>query len=254
MATVAVAHNTEIGCQNVVGYPLNLEAFEGFFHSRAFRFPHLAGTVASTPPAPLSMSASGANCGAGAGDGSGERGRPLGGLVGMPPIPRKRGCPRGSRNKKTLAALATAAAAASGSLRIGRSSSIAAAPGGTVAAGASGAAASTAATSIAGLTGTPLQAAAALVGAAMAFRAAPPGLAGLDVGGSSSAVTGKARKAPPRPPTRQRLSYVPVHGFATALVPLLAGSNECLPLPASFVGTMGKSPPTSFMIEDGSGG
>jgi hypothetical protein len=111
-----------------------------------------------------------------------------------------------------------------------------------------------AATSVAGLSGTPLQAAAALVGAAMAFGAAPPGLAGLDVGGSSSAAAGKVRKAPPRPPTRQRLSYVPVHGFATALVPLLAGSRERLPLPASFVGTMGRNPPTSFMIEDGSGG
>jgi hypothetical protein len=174
----------------------------------------------------------------------------------MPPMPRKRGRPQGSHNKKTLAALAAAAAAAaaSGPLRIGHSSSIAAAPSRTVAAAAGGAAASTAATSVAGLTGTPLQAAAALVGTAMAFRAAPPGLAGLDVGGSSSAAAGKAWKAPPRPPTRQRLSYVPGHGFATALVPLLAGSNERLLLPASFVGTMGKNPPTSFMIEDGSGG
>jgi hypothetical protein len=111
-----------------------------------------------------------------------------------------------------------------------------------------------AATSVAGLTGTPLEAAAALIGAAMAFGAAPPGLAGLGVDGSSSAAAGKVRKAPPRPPTRQRLSYVPVHGFATALVPLLAGSKERLPLPASFVGTMGKNPLTSFMIEDGSGG
>jgi hypothetical protein len=38
------------------------------------------------------------------------------------------------------------------------------------------------------------------------------------------------------------------------MVPLLAGSKERLPLPASFVGTMGKNPPASFMIEDGSGG
>jgi hypothetical protein len=38
------------------------------------------------------------------------------------------------------------------------------------------------------------------------------------------------------------------------MVPLLAGSKERLPLPASFIGTMGKNPPTSFMIEDGSGG
>jgi hypothetical protein len=123
-----------------------------------------------------------------------------------------------------------------------------------VATAAGGAVVPAAGTSVAGLTGTPLQVAAVLVGAAMAFGAAPPGLAGLDVGGSSSAATGKVRKASPRPPTRQRLSYVPVHGFATALAPLLAGSDERLPLPNSFIGTMGKNPPTSFMIEDGSGG
>jgi hypothetical protein len=171
-------------------------------------------------------------------------------------MPRKRGRPQDSRNKKTLAALAAAAAtaAATGPFRIGRSSSIAAAPGGTVAAAASGAVVPAATTSVAGLTATPLQAAAALVGAAMAFGATPPGLAGLDVGGSSSAAAKKVRAPPPRPPTKQRLSYVPKHGFATAMVPLLAGSRERLPLPANFIGTMGKNPPTSFMIEDGSGG
>jgi hypothetical protein len=116
------------------------------------------------------------------------------------------------------------------------------------------AAAPAAATSVAGLAGTPLEAAAALVGAAMAFGAAPPGLAHLNVGGFSSAAAKKVRAPPPHPPTKQRLSYVPKHGFATAMVPLLAGSKERLPLPASFIGTMGKNPPTSFMIEDGSGG
>jgi hypothetical protein len=55
-----------------------------------------------------------------------------------------------------------------------------------------------AATSIAGLTGTPLEAAAALVGAAMAFGAAPPGLATLSVDGSSSAAVKKVRMPPPR--------------------------------------------------------
>jgi hypothetical protein len=88
----------------------------------------------------------------------------------------------------------------------------------------------------------------------MAFGAAPPGLAGLNVGDSSSAAAKKVRAPPPRPPTKHRLSYIPKHGFATAMVPLLAGSRERLPLPASFIGTMGKNPPTSFMIEDGSGG
>jgi hypothetical protein len=171
-------------------------------------------------------------------------------------MPRKRGRPQGSRNKKTLATLAAAAAtaAAAGPFGTGRSSTIVAAPGGTVAAAADGAVVPAAATSIAGLSGTPLEAAAALVGAAMAFGAAPPGLAGLSVDGSSSAAAKKARAPPPRPPTRQRLSYVLKHGFATAMVPLLARSRERLPLPASFIGTMGKNSPTSFMIEDGSGG
>jgi hypothetical protein len=138
--------------------------------------------------------------------------------------------------------------------RAGRSTAIVAAPGGTVAAAADGAVVPAASTSIAGLTGTPLEAVAALVGAAMAFGAAPPGLAGLSAGGSSSAATKKVRTPPPRPPTKQRLSYVLKHGFTTAMVPLLAGSKERLPLPASFIGTMGENPPTSFMIEDGSGG
>jgi hypothetical protein len=167
-------------------------------------------------------------------------------------MPRRRGRPPGSRNKKTLEALAAAAAAEP--FGAGRSTAIVAAPGGTVAVAAGGAIVPAVATSIAGLTGTPLEAAAALVGAAMAFGAAPPGLADLSVDGSSSAAANKVRTPPPRPPTKQRLSYVPKHGFATAMVPLLAGSKERLPLPASFIGTMGKNPPTSFMVEDGSGG
>jgi hypothetical protein len=108
-------------------------------------------------------------------------------------------------------------------------------------------------TSVAGLTGTSLEVAAALVSAAMAFGAAPPGLAGRSVGGSSSAAVGKARK-PRRPPPEQQLSYTPKHRYATSVVHLLAGCEEHLPLPASFVGTMGKNPPTSIMVEEGSGG
>jgi hypothetical protein len=38
------------------------------------------------------------------------------------------------------------------------------------------------------------------------------------------------------------------------VVHLLAGCKERLPLPASFIGTMGKNPPTSFMVENSSGG
>jgi hypothetical protein len=37
------------------------------------------------------------------------------------------------------------------------------------------------------------------------------------------------------------------------VVHLLAGCKERLPLPASFVGMMGKNPPTSIIVEDGSG-
>jgi hypothetical protein len=87
----------------------------------------------------------------------------------------------------------------------------------------------------------------------MAVRAAPPGLAGGNVGGSSSAAAGKARK-PRRPPPQQRPSYTPKHGYATSVVHLLGECEERLPLPASFVGTMGKNPPTSIMVEEGSGG
>jgi hypothetical protein len=200
--------------------------------------------------------------GAGAGTAGGlsghKHGRPLGSLnkakdpAATPPVPRRRGRPPGSRNKKTLEALAAAAAAEP--FGAGHSTAVVAAPGGAVALATANAAVPAAATSIAGLTGTPLEAAAALVGAAMALGAAPPGLAGLSVGGSSSAAASKARTRPPRPPFRQWLSYVPKHGFATSVVPLLAGCNERLPLPANFIGTMGKNPPTSLMAEDGSGG
>jgi hypothetical protein len=174
----------------------------------------------------------------------------------MPPVPRKCGRPQGSRNKKTLAALVAAAAtaAATGPFKADRSSTIIVAPGGTMAAAAGGAVVPTAASSITKLTGTPLEAVAALVGAVMAFGAAPPGLASLSTGGSSSVAAKNVQAPLPHPPTRQRLSYVPKLGFATTMVPLLAGSKERLPLPASFIGTMGKNPPTSFMIEDGSGG
>jgi hypothetical protein len=109
------------------------------------------------------------------------------------------------------------------------------------------------ATSVAGLTETPLEAAAALVGATMAVGAAPLGLAGRSVGGSSSVATGKARK-PRCPLPLQRISYTPKHGYTTSVVHLLAGCQDRLPLPASFVGTMGKNPPTSIMVEEGSGG
>jgi hypothetical protein len=109
------------------------------------------------------------------------------------------------------------------------------------------------ATSVAGLTATPLEAAAAIVGATIAVGAAPPGLAGAGVGCSSGAAAAKARKPRCSPP-QQRLSYTPKHGFTTSVVHLRAECEERLPLPASFVGTMGRNPPTSIMVEEGSSG
>jgi hypothetical protein len=111
----------------------------------------------------------------------------------------------------------------------------------------------TGAASTGGLTVTPLEAAAAIVGAAIAVGAAPPGLAGAGVGGLSSAAAAMVRRPRCSPP-RQWLSYVSEYGFTTFVVHLRAGCEVCLPLPASFVGTMGRNPPTSIMVEEGSGG
>jgi hypothetical protein len=74
-----------------------------------------------------------------------------------------------------------------------RSTGIITAPGGAVAVAAANATVPAAVTSIAGLTGTPLEAATALVGTAMALGAAPPGLAVENVGGSSSVAADKAQ-------------------------------------------------------------
>jgi hypothetical protein len=87
----------------------------------------------------------------------------------------------------------------------------------------------------------------------MAVGASLLGLTGGNIGGSSSAAAGKACK-PLRPPPQQRLSYTPKHGYTTSVVHLLAGCEERLSLPASFIGTMGKNPPMSIMVEEGSGG
>jgi hypothetical protein len=150
-----------------------------------------------------------------------------------------------------LAALAAAAAAESA--RVAPAAAVATAPAGVVALAAAHAAAPAGATSIAGLAATPLEVAAALVGAAMAVGVAPPGLTGGGVSCSSGATVTKARK-PRRSPPWQRLSYTPKHGFTTSVVHLRARCEERLPLPASFVGTMGRNPPTSIMVEEGSGG
>jgi hypothetical protein len=106
-------------------------------------------------------------------------------------VRRKRGRSLGSRNKKTLVALAAVAAAEP--LWAGHSAAIVAAPERGVAMTIANAVVPAAVTSIVGLTGTPLEAAAALVGAAMALGAAPPSLAAENAGSSSRAATGKAK-------------------------------------------------------------
>jgi hypothetical protein len=187
------------------------------------------------------MSSLGAFSGTGAGTPSGlggrKRGRPLGcqnkakDPTATPPVPQRRGRPPGSRNKKTLEALAAAAAAEPSG--VARSTAVATAPGGVVALAVANTATPAGATSITGLAGTPLEAVAALVGATMAVGAAPPGLAGGNIGGSSSAAAGKARK-PRRPPPQQRLSYTLKHRYTTSVVHLLAWCRSaCRSLPAS---------------------
>jgi hypothetical protein len=148
---------------------------------------------------------------------------------------------------------ALAATAAAEAARAAPAVYVAAAPAGVVALAATNTAAPAGATFVAGLAATPIETAAAIVGAAIAVGAAPPGLIGTGVGCSSGAATTKPRK-PRRSPPRQRLSYVSEHGFTTFVVHLRAGCKERLPLPASFIGTMGRNPPTSIMVEEGSGG
>jgi hypothetical protein len=130
---------------------------------------------------------------------------------------------------------------------------VTAAPAGVVALATTNAVAPAGATSVAGLAATPLEAATAIVGTAIAVGVAPLGLAGMGAGGSSGAAAAKARR-PRRSPLRQRLSYVSKHRFTTFVVHLRAGCEARLPLPASFIGTMGRNPSTSIMVEEGSSG
>jgi hypothetical protein len=118
---------------------------------------------------------------------------------------------------------------------------------------ATNATAPTGAASTASLAVTPLESAAAIIDAAIAVGVAPPGLTGAGTGGSSSAAAGTARR-PRHPPARQRLSYISEHGFTSFVVHLRAGCEVRLPLPPSFIDTMGRNPLTSVMVEEGSGG
>jgi hypothetical protein len=134
-------------------------------------------------------------------------------------VSRKRGRPLGSRNKKTLAALAAAASAVSA-----EAAPIAAAVFAEAAAAATAAAAS--------------------IGAAPAAEAA---------GDSSGAVAGVARKSR-RPSEKQRLTYTLANGYTTFLAPLRAGCEVRLPLPFRFVDTMGGNVVTHAIVEECSGG
>jgi hypothetical protein len=122
-----------------------------------------------------------------------------------------------------------------------------------VASAATNIAAPAGASSVIGLAVTPLEAAVAIVGAAILVGAAPPGLADAGAGGSSSTAATKVRM-PQRSPPQQQLSYVSEHGFTTFVVHLRARCEVRLLLPTSFVGTMGRNPLTSIMVEEGSGG
>jgi hypothetical protein len=98
---------------------------------------------------------------------------------------------------------------------------------------------------------TPLEAAAAIIGAAVSVGAAPPGFTGT--GGSTSGAA-TAVYQPRCPPVRQRLSYTSEHGFTTFVAHLQAGSEVHLPLPFWFINTLGEHPLTRAMVEEGSGG
>jgi hypothetical protein len=140
----------------------------------------------------------------------------------MLPVSHKRGRPLGSCNKKTLAALAAAAAVdsagAAPAVAVATASIKAVAAGTTVA--------------------TPVEAAATIIAATFSVGAAPPGIIAAATGGSAGAAADVARK-PRCPPVRQRLSYTSEHGFTTFLAPLQAWYEVRLPLPFRFVDTLG---------------
>jgi hypothetical protein len=150
-----------------------------------------------------------------------------------------------------LAALAAASAAESAGAA--SAAAVTVAPAKAVASAATNAIAPAGPVSTGGLVVTPLETAAAIIGAAITVGVAPPGLAGAGVGGSSSAAAGTVCRPRCSPP-RQQLSYVSEHGFTTFVVNLRAGCKVRLPLPPSFVGTMGRNPLMSIMVEEGSGG
>jgi hypothetical protein len=136
-----------------------------------------------------------------------------------------RGRPLGSRNKKTLAALAAAAAAAS--------TEVVPAPAAAVV--------------------VPTEATAAVTAAVASIGAAPAGIAATATGGSAGAAAGAALKSR-RPPERQRLSYTSENGYTTFLAPFRARCEVRLPLRFRFVDTMGGSVLMHTIVEECSSG
>jgi hypothetical protein len=130
----------------------------------------------------------------------------------------------GSRNKKTLAALAAAADVASAEAMPATAAAV-----------------------------VPAEATVAVTTAAASIGVAPAGIAAAAAGGSAGAAAGVAHK-PRHPPVRQRLSYTSKHGFTTFLAPLRGGCKVHMPLPFRFVDTMGGNPLMPAIVEEGSGG
>jgi hypothetical protein len=140
----------------------------------------------------------------------------------MPPVSRKRSRPLGSRNKKTLAALAAAADSA----------------------GVASATTTDAASA---------EAAAAATAAVASIEAAPAAITAAATGDSASIVAATARKSR-RSLVKQWLSYTSEHGFTTFLTPVRAGCKVRLLLPFCFVDMMGGSVLTHAIMEECSGG
>jgi hypothetical protein len=152
------------------------------------------------------------------------------------PVSRKRGCPLGSRNKKTLVALVSATAAVP-----------------TEAAPAAAAISAEAATAATAAAAGSVEAAATVTAAAASIGAAPAAITAEAIRDPSGATASAVRKSR-RPPGKQRLSYTFENGYTTFLGHLRAGCKVRLPLPFRFVDTMGGNLLTHAIVEECSSG
>jgi hypothetical protein len=92
-----------------------------------------------------------------------------------------------------------------------------------------------------------------LAALAAAAAAASSVTAAAAIGGPTG-VTAAAAGLSRCPPTRQPPAYASVNGFVTFLVPILAGSEERLPLPFKFVEAIEGQGLTRAIMEECSGG